>query len=365
MYFATATTGLSNKKLKQLQQWIARCALKSTKGRSSSTLLALIGDPSGRSEMRPRMTVEDVNANAQTYKDQVHKILDMGKLEIRFNREWCWDLNFAEVLQLASHYTVARMLERDDFAKRYQDGRPISITEFFYPLVQGYDSVALEADVELGGTDQKFNLLVGRHMQEAHGLEPQVILTLPLLEGTGGGDKMSKSLGNIIGIMEPAEEIFGKTMSIPDSLMPSYLRLASGFPRDEYEEDIRQLEAGTVSPVLLKRKLARGLADLYCGPGAGEAAERAFDRIFVKKDLPDEMPEFTLETGEGGQWLVGILDEAGLVKSRGEARRLIKQGAVSVDGEKVSADDHSLASAQPREWVIKVGKRRFLKVIAR
>ncbi len=325
---------------------------------------ALIGDPSGRSEMRPRMSLEDVQANAETYKNQVHKILDMDKLEIRFNREWCWDLNFSQVLSLSSHYTVARMLERDDFDKRFKGGVAISIMEFFYPLVQGYDSVALEADVEVGGTDQKFNLLVGRHLQEAYGQEPQVILTLPLLEGTNGQDKMSKSLGNYIGIMEEAGEIFGKTMSIPDSLLASYLRLASGFPGVEIETDLAALEAGELHPNALKRKLARNLVDLYCGEGAGAGAEEAFNQIFVKKDLPDDMPEHRMALGAEPVWIVALLEEAGLVKSRGEARRLIKQGAVSVDGEKVASEDESLDVSTPGEWVLKVGKRRFLKVIA-
>ncbi|MCB1161613.1 tyrosine--tRNA ligase, partial [bacterium] len=267
----------------------------------------LIGDPSGRSETRKAMTREDVIANAETYRRQVGKILDMDRLEVRFNSEWCAPLTFEDVLRLASQYTVARMLERDDFAKRYADGRPISIMEFLYPLVQGYDSVMLEADIEVGGTDQKFNLLVGRQFQQAHGQEPQVILTLPLLEGiSGDGEKMSKSLGNTIGIMEPAGEIFGKTMSIPDALLPVYFRLASALPAAEVEEDLRALEAGGVNPVLLKRKLGRHLADLYAGEGQGAEAEAAFDRIFVQKDLPEDMPEGRYPAGEE-LWIVRLL----------------------------------------------------------
>jgi tyrosyl-tRNA synthetase len=325
---------------------------------------ALIGDPSGRSEQRPRMTLEEVEANAETYKSQVHKILDMEKLEIRFNHEWCRELNFAEVLRLSSHYTVARMLERDDFDKRFKGGVAISIMEFFYPLVQGYDSVALKADLEVGGTDQKFNLLVGRHLQEAYGQEPQVILTLPLLEGTNGGDKMSKSLGNYIGIMEEAGEIFGKTMSIPDSLIEPYFQLASGFRPEDYSEDMASLKQGDVNPVQIKRKLARRLVDVYCGEGEGTRAEEAFNQIFVKKDLPEDMPEHHLKVGGEDAWLIALLEETGLVKSRGEARRLIRQGAVSIDGEKVDSEDFSLSATDAREWVVKVGKRRFLKVIA-
>ncbi|MCB9513762.1 MAG: tyrosine--tRNA ligase [Candidatus Latescibacteria bacterium] len=324
----------------------------------------LIGDPSGRSETRKAMTREDVIANAETYRRQVGKILDMDRLEVRFNSEWCAPLTFEDVLRLASQYTVARMLERDDFAKRYADGRPISIMEFLYPLVQGYDSVMLEADIEVGGTDQKFNLLVGRQFQQAHGQEPQVILTLPLLEGiTGDGEKMSKSLGNTIGIMEPAGEIFGKTMSIPDALLPVYFRLASALPAAEVEEDLRALEAGGVNPVLLKRKLGRHLADLYAGEGQGAEAEAAFDRIFVQKDLPEDMPEGRYPAGEE-LWIVRLLQEGGLVKSASDARRMLGQGAVSVDGVKVEDPDFNLRLEPGGEAVIKVGKRRFFKVLA-
>lgn len=325
---------------------------------------SLIGDPSGRSEMRPRMTVEEIEANAKTYRSQVHKILDMEKLEIRFNREWCAALSFSEVLSLSSHYTVARMLERDDFDKRFKGGVAISIMEFFYPLVQGYDSVALKADLEVGGTDQKFNLLVGRHLQEAYGQEPQVILTLPLLEGTNGIEKMSKSLGNYIGIMEEAKDIFGKTMSIPDELLASYLRLASGFPALEVETLLAQFEKGELHPVKLKRQLASNLVDLYCGEGQGAQAEEAFDQIFVKKDQPDDMPEYSVDLGGEPLWLVALLADTKLVKSRGEARRLIQQGALSLDGEKIENEDASLDISAPGEWVLKVGKRRFLKVVA-
>ncbi len=325
---------------------------------------ALIGDPTGRSETRKAMTREDVEANAETYRQQVGKILDMEKLEIRFNSEWCSPMSFADVLGLTSHYTVARMLERDDFAKRHAAGRPISIMEFLYPLIQGYDSVALHADIEVGGTDQKFNLLVGRQFQQAYGQESQVILTLPLLEGTtGDGEKMSKSLGNYIGIMEAAGEIFGKTMSVPDALLPLYFQLASSLPVDEVEADIQQLKSGSVNPVQLKRKLGRHLADLYAGEGQGAAAEAAFDQVFVKKDVPDEMPEGRYTLGEGAVWIVNILRDSELVKSASEARRLISQGAVSIDGEKVQDQTYELSMDTAGERVLKVGKRRFFKVI--
>ncbi len=325
---------------------------------------SLIGDPSGRSEMRPKMSREQVDANAQTYKEQMGKILDLDKLDVRYNSEWCMPMNFADVLELTSHYTVARMLERDDFDKRFKENRPISIMEFMYPLVQGYDSVALGADIEVGGTDQKFNLLVGRQFQQAYGQEPQVILTLPLLEGTtGDGEKMSKSLGNIIGIMEPAGDIFGKTMSIPDALLPTYLRLCTDFSVREREDDIAAFERGEGNPVLLKRKLGRHLVDLYCGEGQGEAAEAAFNQIFVKRDLPDEMPEAKFPLGGDPVWIVALMRDQGLVKSAGEARRLISQGAVSLDGEKIMSPDLQITLATEGEKVLKVGKRRFFKIL--
>ncbi len=325
---------------------------------------ALIGDPSGRSEMRPSMCREEVEANAETYKQQVGRILDLEKLEIRFNSEWCLPMSFPDVLGLTRHYTVARMLERDDFANRFRENRPISIMEFLYPLIQGYDSVALEADVEVGGTDQKFNLLVGRQFQQAYGQEPQVILTLPLLEGTAGdGEKMSKSLGNYIGILEEPGEIFGKTMSIPDALLPSYFRLTSDLPPEDYMPDLDRLADGGVNPVHLKRRLARRLVDLYCGPGKGEEAESAFDRIFVQKDIPDVMPERVFSVGDEAVWIVRLLQEGGLVSSASDARRLIKQGAVAVDGVKVTDVDFQIEMNQASERVLKVGKRRFFKVI--
>lgn len=325
---------------------------------------ALIGDPSGRSEMRKAMSREDVEANAETYRQQVGKILDLERLEVRFNSEWCSAMNFADVLRLTSHYTVARMLERDDFAKRYADGRPISVMEFLYPLIQGYDSVALKADVEVGGTDQKFNLLVGRQFQEAFAQEPQVILTLPLLEGTtGGGEKMSKSLGNTIGIMEPASEIFGKTMSIPDTLLQPYFRLASALPASEIESDLASLVAGGVNPVRLKRKLARRLVDLYAGDGQGRLAEEAFDQLFVAKEIPEEMLEGRRPAGQS-IWLVRLLAEEGLAKSASDARRLIAQGGVTVGGQPVRDTECSIQLPEGGSVVIKVGKRRFFRLLA-
>jgi tyrosyl-tRNA synthetase len=325
---------------------------------------ALIGDPTGRSETRKAMTPEVVKENARTYCEQAGKILDQSKLQVRYNSEWCDRMNFADVLRLTSNYTVARMLERDDFAKRYQDGRAISIMEFLYPLIQAYDSVALKADVELGGTDQKFNLLVGRQFQQAYGQEPQVILTMPLLEGTtGDGEKMSKSLGNYIGIMESGGDIFGKTMSIPDRLLPLFLKLTSNFDPADVESQIKKLEAGDGNPVRIKRGLARNLVDLYCGEGQGTQAEEAFNRIFVKGDTPEEMPEGEFPLGGEPVWLVGLMKERGLAKSASEARRLISQGAVSLDGEKIDTPDYQIELDSAGEQVLKVGKRRFFKVI--
>ena len=325
---------------------------------------ALIGDPSGRSEVRKAMTRADVAANAETYRKQVGKILDLERLEIRFNSEWCEPLHFADILKMTSHYTVARMLERDDFAKRIAENRPISIMEFLYPLIQGYDSVALGADVEVGGTDQKFNLLVGRQFQQAYGQEPQVILTLPLLEGTtGDGEKMSKSLGNTIGIMDSAQDLFGKTMSIPDALLPTYFRLTSGLPAAEVDADLARLGDGGINPVRLKRKLARQLVDLYVGGGEGELAEAAFDRLFVSKEAPADMPEGRFPAGDT-LWIIRVLQDAGMVKSASEARRLIQQGAVALDGETITSPDFAVCMQPGQVLVLRAGKRRFLRLIA-
>lgn len=320
---------------------------------------AMIGDPTGRNKTRPQLTLEEVHQNAQTYIDQASVILDENNLTVVYNSTWLQPLQFTDVISLASKYTVARMLERDDFTKRYKDGIPISIHEFLYPLAQGYDSVALKADVELGGTDQKFNLLVGRDLQRESGQDPQVIITHPLLEGTDGVEKMSKSYDNYIGITEPASEIYGKTLSIPDSLIAKYFKYATDISSAELAEINRDLEKGTSNPRDLKRRLARELVAVYHDENAALEAEQAFDKLFISKEDPDDMPEYQLKEDEK---LISVIMDNGLVESNGDARRMIKQGAVKIDGEKVI--DMHLTLHQGVEMVIKVGKRKFLKILA-
>lgn len=321
---------------------------------------ALIGDPSGRSATRPPLTREEVDANAATFTEQVFRILDREQTEIRYNSEWLGTMKFEDVLRLASRYTVARMLERDDFKQRYTSGSAISIHELLYPLAQGYDSVALKADVELGGTDQRFNLLVARDIQREYGVEPQVILTLPLLEGTDGRQKMSKSYDNWISLTEPAEEMYGKTMSIPDELITKYWRLGL----DSTEKDATAVEralAGGDNPRDWKRALARALVDEYHGDGAAEAAEAHFDRLFVRHDLPEEIPEVTVRLEGSEAPLPWVLREAGLASSTSEGRRLVVQGGVSLDGNRVTDPDVTLPAGGA--VVIQVGKRRFARVL--
>ncbi len=320
---------------------------------------AMIGDPSGRSATRPPLTREEVEANARTFAEQVFRVLDARRTAIRYNSEWLGKFGFEEVLRLASRYTVARMLERDDFRQRYDAGSPIAVHEFLYPLAQGYDSVALEADVELGGTDQKFNLLVARDIQREFGQEPQVIVTLPLLEGTDGVQKMSKSYGNAIGLTEPPEEMYGKTMSIPDGLIVKYFRLALGAPAGEVEEVQRRLNDGD-NPRDLKRRLARELVARYHGTTAAVAAEAHFDRLFVEHGLPDDIPDVTVSLREPDAPLSWILREAGLVASSSDAVRLFEQGGVSVDGERVTDARQRLAAGST--VLLQVGKRRFARV---
>ena len=321
----------------------------------------MIGDPSGRTETRKRMTREEVLRNAETYKEQVFKILDSEKTVVDFNSRWLEDLGVEGVLRLSGLYTVARMLERDDFSKRYAEGKPISILEFLYPLFQGYDSVALEADVELGGTDQKFNLLVGRELQRHWKQDPQVVITVPLLVGTDGTAKMSKSYGNYIGITEPAQEIYGKLMSIPDDLIYTYFELVSAVPLDRLQKIKADLESGKENPRDLKHELALEITTLYHGEKAALGARAHFERVFVNRDRPEEIQEHRLPAGEEPLWLPGLLRDIGLVTSSSEANRMIKQGAVLVNDQKVESTDYML---DPQgEAFIKVGKRRFAKVI--
>jgi tyrosyl-tRNA synthetase len=320
---------------------------------------AMIGDPSGRSATRPPLTRQEVEANARTFADQVFRVLDARRTAIRYNSEWLGKFGFEEVLRLASRYTVARMLERDDFRQRYEAETPIAVHEFLYPLAQGYDSVALQADVELGGTDQKFNLLVARHIQREFGQEPQVIVTLPLLEGTDGVQKMSKSYGNAIGLTDPPEEMYGRTMSIPDGLIVKYFRLALGAPADTVAEVERRLADGE-NPRDLKRRLARELVARYHESAAAVAAEAHFDRIFVERGLPDEIPEVTVSLREPDAALAWVLREAGLAASASEGRRLVGQGAVRIDRERVTDPDLRLAVGTTK--LLQVGSRRFARV---
>ena len=323
----------------------------------------MIGDPSGRSVTRKALTREQVLENAETYKRQVFKILDKEKTKVVFNSEWCAGMTFTDVLSLTAKYNVARMLERDDFDKRYKGGIAITILEFLYPLVQGYDSVALKADVELGGTDQKFNLLVGRDLQREYGQEPQVIMTVPLLVGLDGVQKMSKSLNNYIGINEPPREIFGKVMSISDDLMFLYYDLVTDVPKKEIAAFRSGIADGSVHPKSVKVRLAKEICAQFYDADTADKAEAEFNKIFVKKDLPDEVADFAVPAGElkdGKIWLVKLMVLSGLAGSNGEARRLIKGGGVSLDGEKVSDEEREIAF--PGEYMLKVGKRRFLRV---
>jgi tyrosyl-tRNA synthetase len=320
---------------------------------------ARIGDPTGKSETRKPLSADEVAANAKTYLDQMFRILDREKTRVVYNSEWLSRMTFVDVIELSAKYTVARMLERDEYKKRFKDERAIYIHEFLYPLMQGYDSVELHADVELGGTDQKFNLLVGRELQREYGQPPQVVMTLPLLVGLDGENKMSKSLGNYIGITESPDEIFGKAMSIPDTLMPDYLELALGYPRSQVDALMRDVAAERLHPRDLKARIARELTTAFHNADAARAAEDNFNRVFRERALPEEMEEKVLHTKDGKLWLVKMLVDAGLVQSNREARKLILQGAVSLDSEKVTSEDMDLA---PGEYAVKIGKRKFARI---
>ncbi len=321
----------------------------------------LIGDPTGKSDTRPPLTREDVERNAETYKEQVFKILDPEKTRVAFNSTWLGELSSYEMIRLASRLTVARMLERDDFKKRFESNRPISIHEFLYPLIQGYDSVALEADVEIGGTDQLFNLLMGRDLQKGRNQEPQVVLTMPLLEGLDGVNKMSKSLGNYIGISESADDIFGKIMSISDDLMFRYYELLSDLSMDEIVRLQEEMKAGAIHPKAVKVRLARELVTRFHDGDAADAAERNFEQVFTKNELPDEIPEKKVEVDDAAIWLPRLLVQAELVKSTSDGRRMITQNAVSVDGTKVT--DINTEIPVRGSALLQVGKRRICRVI--
>jgi tyrosyl-tRNA synthetase len=319
----------------------------------------MIGDPSGKNATRPPLSAEEIAENARTYREQIFKILDPDKTIVDFNSRWMGAMSAADLVKLASHHTVARMLERDDFNKRYRGGRPIAIHEFLYPLVQGYDSVALKADVELGGTDQKFNLLVGRQLQEAYGQPPQVIVTVPILEGLDGVQKMSKSLGNYIGINESADEMFGKLMSISDDLMWRYFELLSFRPAAEIAALRKQVAEGA-NPRDVKFLLAIEIVDRFHGAGSGEQARTTFIARFQQGALPEDMPTVALAAGADGLGIAQALRQAGLAASASEATRLIKQGAVRLDGERVEDRDRKLQAGE--SCTIQVGKRRFARI---
>jgi tyrosyl-tRNA synthetase len=323
-----------------------------------------VGDPSGRSKTRPTLSDEELKANATTYVEQAAKVLDMDKVDLTRNGDWLGLLRMDEVLRLTSTVTVARMLERDDFSKRYQSNEPISMLEFMYPLLQGYDSVAVRADVELGGTDQKFNLLMGRTIMESYGLAPQSILTVPLLVGTDGEQKMSKTCGNYIGVSDSPEEMFGKVMSIPDAVMLTYWSLLTGAGKREVEDIQRLLGSGEYHPAVAKRDLAERLVSLYHSSTAAQEARKHFDRVFRDKDDPAEIVEVTVPTEavqDGKVWLPRLLTTLGLAASNAEARRLVEQGGVKLRGELLREASMELDPASLSGSVLQVGKRRFVK----
>ena len=326
---------------------------------------ARVGDPSGRSEIRPRLPKDEVEGYAERLLDQFWKVLDRGKTEVRRNSEWLEPLDMETILRLTAAYTVARMLERDDFAKRYAEGRPISVMEFLYPLLQGYDSVAVESDIELGGSDQLFNLLVGRELQRVHGQEPQVCLTVPLLEGTDGVQKMSQSLGNYVGIDEPADEMFGKLMSIPDGLIAKYVLLCTAAGRDGSERVEAGLADGSLHPNAAKRGMARAVVDLYHGEGSGAAAEARFTLVHRERELPEEVEVVAIPPElfrDGLVWLPRLLVSTGLSPSNAQARRDIDGGGVRLDGEPMTDPDAELSKDDLVGKVLSVGRRKFIRL---
>ena len=319
----------------------------------------MIGDPTGKNTTRPALTRDDVIENARTYESQIYKILEPEKTLVLFNSSWMGEMNASDLVQLASRHTVARMLERDDFDKRYKNGQPIAIHEFLYPLIQGYDSVAMKADVELGGTDQKFNMLVGRELQKQYGQKPQVVLSMPILEGLDGVQKMSKSLGNYIGINEPADEMFGKIMSISDELMWRYFELLSFRPMSEVETFRKQISEGA-NPRDIKFLLAEEIIERFHDKNTATQARENFIARFQKGAMPDDMPEVELQATDGVLAIANLLKGAGLTKSTSDAIRMIKQGAVRLDGERI--EDTRLEISAGQTHVYQVGKRRFARV---
>ncbi len=318
-----------------------------------------IGDPSGRSSTRVLMSQEDIERNMATYTQQAFKILDPARTEVRYNSEWLGAMSFADVIHLAAKYTVARMLERDDFAKRYAEGRSISVLEFLYPLAQAYDSVAIHADVELGGADQLFNLLVGRDIQREYGQEPQVVMTVPLLLGTDGERAMSQTVGNYVGIGESADDMYGKILSIPDGLTASYYTFLTDVPLDDVADEI------AASPRDAKRRLARTLVGMYHGEDTAKKAEAEFDRVHIQHERPTDVKQVKLDRSllKGGKriWIIDLLEASGLVASRSEAKRVVQQGGVRVNEERIDSPDADVAFAPP--MLVQVGKRSFVELV--
>lgn len=321
----------------------------------------MIGDPTGRIETRPALTKEELLVNAETYKKQVFKILDPETTEVRFNSEWFESMNAADMIRLCAQYTMARIMEREDFRNRYQNNLPISIHEFLYPLVQGYDSVALKADVELGGHDQIFNLFVGRDIQRAYGQESQVIVTVPLLEGTDGVNKMSKSYGNYVGIDEPPDTMFGKLMSISDELMLKYYELLSDISLDELNVLKQGIDNGTTHPRDAKVNFAKEIITRFHDGDAAEAAHQNFDKMFRDREVPEDIETVTMKRSDVDKWLPKLLVGLGMVASTSEGKRMIQQGGVSINGAKTTSDEISVEGVQ--DLVVKVGKRKFKKIV--
>jgi len=322
---------------------------------------ARIGDPSGKKKTRPALTTEEVECNARTYVDQVRVVLDVESAEIRFNSEWMDALSPTDFVRLCSQQTVARLLERDDFAKRYSAGEPIAVHEFLYPFVQAYDSVALEADVELGGTDQTFNLLMGREIQRHYGQAPQAVMTVPLLVGTDGSEKMSKSLGNSIALLDAPEDIYGKVMSVSDECMHDYIEILGAGDWPALAGDSASVQSNEGSPMRLKQALARAVVERLAGADSARAAQAHFEKVVRSRDIPDEIPEHALPVDATAQLgLLVVLEATGLTKSRGEARRLVQQGAIQLDGERVTDPALYLSAGS---YLLKAGKRRFARVI--
>ncbi len=317
---------------------------------------AMIGDPTGQNKTRPQLTIKETKENAQSYIDQASSILDSKKLKVVYNSDWLGKMNFSDVIRLTSNYTVAQILERDDFTKRYKSGKPISVHEFLYPLAQGYDSVVLKSDVELGGTDQKFNLLVGRELQKINSLPQQVIITTPLLEGTDGIEKMSKSYNNYIGITETPNEMYGKTLSIPDSLISKYFEYVTDINNNELNIIKDDIKNNISNPRDLKRRLARKIVEFYYDDKKAYDAEENFDNLFIKKTAPSDIPEITVKDKIK---IILIIVENKMASSNSEAKRLIKQGGVKIDDKKIN-DIHYIF--EPKNCILKVGKRKFLKI---